>query len=187
MGDSPLCGQQFSPGPKAEHYRFRGGQHHPGRFTPTRVGTTSDPSSWPHRPAVHPHACGDNQATEKLPVTVIGSPPRVWGQLLKRSAAHLLSRFTPTRVGTTLDALAIVDGVPVHPHACGDNFSALTPPSSSSGSPPRVWGQHDNLVDHHNRIRFTPTRVGTTASAPSAPHTPAVHPHACGDDTGRKT
>ena len=50
------------------------------------------------------------------------------------------------------------------------------------GSPPRVWGQRagDEVCSH--RIRFTPTRVGTTGAPGEKRTAPAVHPHACGDN-----
>jgi len=52
------------------------------RFTPTRVGKTSD----------------DIVGTARIS----GSPPRVWGKLPPRSRGTTVSRFTPTRVGKTL-------------------------------------------------------------------------------------
>jgi len=52
----------------------------------------------------------------------------------------------------------------------------------SNGSPPRVWGRLENGCATEAILRFTPTRVGTTAvRLIGAFHTP-VHPHACGDD-----
>ncbi len=113
----------------------------------------------------------------------IGSPPRVWGQPIKPLTFFSLSRFTPTRVGTT-DLGGDGEGIiPVHPHACGDNTlegygfrlgDRFTPTRvgttpwpglrwrGHTGSPPRVWGQ----------------RAGRPARAPNCP----VHPHACGDN-----
>ena len=52
------------------------------RYTPTRVGKT-----W-----------------EAVPQNAqyIGTPPRVWGKLLKRSRTTWRYRYTPTRVGKTV-------------------------------------------------------------------------------------
>jgi len=71
------------------------------RFTPTRVGTTAPVRHRPVGCSVHPHACGDNAARVRRSLGRAGSPPRVWGQRLGRSARHRELRFTPTRVGTT--------------------------------------------------------------------------------------
>jgi hypothetical protein len=96
------------------------------RFTPTRVGTINDatqiagarhgspPRVWgrctgrqtrPFPPAVHPHACGDDDENSIQTHQVYGSPPRVWG----RCVVVILTR----------------KAVLVHPHACGDDTRIL--------------------------------------------------------------
>ena len=90
-------------------------------------------------------------------------------------------RFTPTRVGTTRNGVCPIVAKTVHPHACGDHVSPSTFRSTVAGSPPRVWGPPGLRSCSLPPSRFTPTRVGTTAAAPSRPARSAVHPHACGD------
>ena len=160
------------------------------RFTPTRVGTTtwsspprSKPSGSPPRVwgrrymllpipfglAVHPHACGDDGK--------------------RATSLFRMLRFTPTRVGTTAIRTHALREGPVHPHACGDDDGDGTAGGGPDGSPPRVWGRHTRAfksrmvlsvhphacgddgwgVDPQVRLdRFTPTRVGTTASPHSS-------------------
>src|SRR5690606_9864098 len=91
------------------------------RFTPTRVGTTHCTAAALPRTAVHPHACGDNDDREARLPALGGSPPRVWGQPQPHARIAILSRFTPTRVGTTSARHPTAPQCPVHPHACGDN------------------------------------------------------------------
>ena len=133
-----------------------------------------------------------------------GSPPRVWGKLNRDATLKLIQsvhphacgenslpdgfifssgRFTPTRVGKTLQA----------------NKVAL----KESCSPPRVWGKLSGLPGRAALCRFTPTRVGKTsvrwfAFVESRRFTPTrvgktcdlpyrkasstVHPHACGEN-----
>ncbi len=50
------------------------------------------------------------------------------------------------------------------------------------GSPPRAWGQLLQIIHIAASIRFTPTRVGTTESAPPPTEGVTVHPHARGDN-----
>src|SRR5690606_22855059 len=90
-------------------------------------------------------------------------------------------RFTPTRVGTTAMSAPVMMATTVHPHACGDHRVRLVSAGSVDGSPPRVWGPH--LVDRARvqRVRFTPTRVGTTTASCQWYASCSVHPHACGD------
>ncbi len=52
-----------------------------------------------------------------------------------------------------------------------------------NGSPPRTWGRWAHAGAAEPAHRFTPTHVGTIASAASVSATMAVHPHARGDDT----
>src|SRR5260221_279627 len=51
-----------------------------------------------------------------------------------------------------------------------------------AGSPPRAWGQLPLRLAHEGLLRFTPTRVGTTPIALNSNRSPAVHPHARGDN-----
>ena len=70
----------------------------------------------------------------------------------------------------------------VHPHACGDNVWRARSAAPNRGSPPRVWGQRQAPVARARRVRFTPTRVGTTLIGRRSDKPHSVHPHACGDN-----
>ena len=153
------------------------------RFTPTRVGTTAPAPARRYAPAVHPHACGDNIQHVNGNQSGSGSPPRVWGQLCAEFNTSGSQRFTPTRVGTTWPVFRWGSNGSVHPHACGDNTTMLSAIHPNTGSPPRVWGQHRSVPALFAVERFTPTRVGTTRSGTPSRCYPAVHPHACGDNT----
>ena len=176
---SPGCGSPPRVWGQPRHRR----RHYPcGRFTPTCVGTTRSGVSCAVPRAVHPHACGDNCGVRSLPARLRGSPPRVWGQRIANATRCQIARFTPTRVGTTLQGSGRFENVPVHPHACGDNLARSLFCSPSIGSPPRVWGQRSGRGSDRLRGRFTPTHVGTTSIATSATSPTSVHPHACGDN-----
>ncbi len=112
LGSPPrVWGQPLAPGNCGQSLRF----------TPTRVGTTLGQSGDCLFSPVHPHACGDNHRDRRILQNVSGSPPRVWGQLSTGNTFSLMTRFTPTRVGTTLPMCHISGNIAVHPHACGDN------------------------------------------------------------------
>jgi len=113
---------------------------------------------------------------------VIGSPPRVWGQRVTERRWAGEWRFTPTRVGTTVNAAQPDTVRPVHPHACGDNEIGEKITYEDGGSPPRVWGQRDGEPVRVGECRFTPTRVGTTGFSHGKTSAATVHPHACGDN-----
>ena len=137
------------------------------RFTPTRVGKTQhDHGGGPDGP-VHPHAGGENGRLQANEWALCGSPPRGWGKhplssphlrrcrftptrvgkTRGRVARSLPVRFTPTRVGKTNAAGLGANAYAVHPHAGGENLTAMTLSRTV--------------------LRFTPTRVGKTW--PTAP------------------
>ncbi len=174
------------------------------RFTPTRVGKTSVPLWWYGMFSVHPHAGGENLRRNSVRPTACGSPPRGWGKRTTSPSSGVQRVGSPPR-GWGKRALVRLRALSfsVHPHAGGENITARrlvwpyngSPPRGwgkraprcriwccNFGSPPRGWGKHTakELVLEH--IRFTPTRVGKTASCPATRPTCAVHPHAGGEN-----
>ena len=93
------------------------------RFTPTCVGTMCGPDRSAWAPAVHPHMRGDNRCEVDARRGNDGSPPHAWGQFSLQSALLLVSRFTPTCVGTMGGRCGPIVRRPVHPHMRGDNVN----------------------------------------------------------------
>ena len=148
---------------------------------PTRVGTRKTVSSCRNRKQDHPHACGDKEAIPPLPLPLLGSSPRVWGQAILKLELVLCARIIPTRVGTRLCRGELASTSRDHPHACGDKFRITGKGGSQQGSSPRVWGQDRAVYAYRRRRRIIPTRVGTRASKSLDCRTVWDHPHACGD------
>ena len=71
------------------------------RFTPTRVGITTNSPFTTCEYTVHPHTRGDHTCAGLTSLAIIGSPPHAWGSQTIHRATELESRFTPTRVGIT--------------------------------------------------------------------------------------
>ena len=72
------------------------------RSTPTRVGRTF--------------------GGVVLLLYLTGPPPRVWGERNLEAFSDDPARSTPTRVGRTRSTRPPIPLLPVHPHACGENF-----------------------------------------------------------------
>ena len=70
----------------------------------------------------------------------------------------------------------------VHPHGRGDNATTHRLRKTTSGSPPRAWGQSPSDAEIRAFLRFTPTGVGTICASHSAGTTYPVHPHGRGDN-----
>ena len=56
----------------------------------------------------------------------------------------------------------------------------------NGGSPPRLWGILEKLVDLLCLDRFTPTPVGNTIAQATRTKKTSVHPHACGEYAKRR-
>ncbi len=72
------------------------------RIIPTRMGTR--PPCIPRRknPRDHPHAYGDKRVRNSDSFALLGSSPRVWGQVVNRQRVLIKLRIIPTRMGTRL-------------------------------------------------------------------------------------
>ena len=154
---------------------------HSSRFTPTRVGTTRDRRAGHAPTAVHPHARGDDDAGRHdcgvLPVhphargdddvdasrrASTGSPPRAWGRR-RRSPLGSRSGSPPRAWGRRLTAVGIRATRGSPPRAWGRRLQLAARWALIAGSPPRAWGRLRQHEPHRGRLRFTPTRVGTTS------------------------
>ena len=133
------------------------------RIIPTRVGTSDTRTLCVKKFQDHPHACGDKSSFSEIFQFLLGSSPRVWGQVLNVVQVCHFMRIIPTRVGTRHFPTFRVYYRWDHPHACGDKDFDAALKAGVKGSSPRVWGQ-----DLHRSISCTaggiiPTRVGTSA------------------------
>ena len=73
----------------------------------------------------------------------------------------------------------------VHPHGRGDNATTHRLRKTTSGSPPRAWGQSQRRGAAGDAARFTPTGVGTIIIRRRSAEHGAVHPHGRGDNVVR--
>ena len=153
----------------------------PGRFIPTRVGNSSCPNRATTRWPVHPHACGEQAAVEAIADADNGSSPRVWGTGALTTGGAAAARFIPTRVGNSAAACDRRPGIPVHPHACGEQNWRRDHRCPEPGSSPRVWGTGPLRPETSCIGRFIPTRVGNSSRSRTGRTRPPVHPHACGE------
>ncbi len=71
------------------------------RIIPTRVGTRKSPLDKFERVKDHPHACGDKACSHEGYAILLGSSPRVWGQVAVFLFALVARGIIPTRVGTS--------------------------------------------------------------------------------------
>ncbi len=149
------------------------------------MGTTGRGTTGVTSPEVHPHSRGDNRNSLTIRVRPVGTPPLAWGQQPVRTQRHPKWRYTPTRVGTTIEQFQVHVFNLVHPHSRGDNASIPIRMRLSRGTPPLAWGQRVVRECLHRDIWYTPTRVGTTLEWAAHSGAESVHPHSRGDNVDR--
>ena len=113
---------------------------HTDRFIPTHVGNTGLQPRSRFTLTVHPHACGEHNASGGPVYPSPGSSPRMWGTQILIAKIAAKSRFIPTHVGNTFKGDESSCLTSVHPHACGEHILYFTFESTDTGSSPRMWG-----------------------------------------------
>ena len=71
-----------------------------GRIIPTRMGTRRFFKNRKSFEKDHPHAYGDKFIYNQLHSHILGSSPRVWGQVGDYVNISIITRIIPTRMGT---------------------------------------------------------------------------------------
>src|SRR5436190_960218 len=130
------------------------------RFTPAPAGNTRGLSLLLLRLAVHPRSCWE-YALPMLYILFRAVHPRACGEYRWIGPEGCLSsRFTPAPAGNTRRSRSAPVCVPVHPRACGEHISAMSSAFWLTGSPPRLRGTPECLLDRWNGQRFTPAPAG---------------------------
>ena len=151
------------------------------RFTPTRVGKSRSRFQVCLWQTVHPHTCGEIRCRWANGCGVVGSPPHVWGNRSLLGISKVRGRFTPTRVGKSVNSPSGLLVKTVHPHTCGEINCRRSSFNRTTGSPPHVWGNPTPKTATGPATRFTPTRVGKSLLHHAIARVPSVHPHTCGE------
>ena len=113
---------------------------HSIRFIPTRVGNRDRDRLGAWLASVHPHARGEQMVGRIQRSITTGSSPRAWGTASRLQLRSRCRRFIPTRVGNSFACASRGCGLPVHPHARGEQVHLARIVTPSIGSSPRAWG-----------------------------------------------
>ncbi len=152
------------------------------RTIPTRVGRTDRALAATIAITDHPHARGENMSACESLISFAGPSPRAWGEQPHSPQARRLSRTIPTRVGRTEGLSGMSASYSDHPHARGENPSALPLAQEVPGPSPRAWGELGDRLRFSLLKRTIPTRVGRTVVMKPATELRTDHPHARGEN-----
>ena len=158
-----------------------GGAAHGGGSIPARAGKPWTGMGPPHRPQVHPRACGEALLGCRPYAAAVGPSPRVRGSHRRRQGRHLVRRSIPARAGKPPCRRPRRGATGVHPRACGEAASGVDKGLIERGPSPRVRGsRRDDRRGHRDRGSI-PARAGKPERSAATSRPGRVHPRACGE------
>ena len=110
------------------------------RFIPACAGNSAPCATSPRRTAVHPRVCGELGDVWEMPLSELGSSPRVRGTRAQRLVLVVDCRFIPACAGNSSDRRHPAQRQPVHPRVCGELANNAVVDARVAGSSPRVRG-----------------------------------------------
>ena len=132
------------------------------RITPARAGNRNNSIHVCRDMEDHPRACGEQAKGEPEIAELRGSPPRVRGTVKLRRLKKKLIRITPARAGNSSCLCRCRSARRERPRACGEQFSVIFHRFPGQGSPPRVRGTGNDIINILGDDRITPARAGNS-------------------------
>ena len=151
-------------------------------ITPADAGKTVNPSSRRGMKWDHPRGCGENYRMRNGLSLERGSPPRMRGKRAQSRRNIGVRRITPADAGKTIELLNALNTTGDHPRGCGENFRTATARSTHAGSPPRMRGKRNIMMNTIRLIRITPADAGKTVLATATIAAIKDHPRGCGEN-----
>ena len=190
-----VCGEQASVGYLSDFVcgsspRVRGTgienliSKDPNRFIPACAGNSHRLVDRYNQQPVHPRVCGEQDSIRRVPLSLVGSSPRV------RGTAHFFwgstnwKRFIPACAGNSKGKTSCRASQSVHPRVCGEQSLSVSTTSSPFGSSPRVRGTGPSRSTISDSQRFIPACAGNRATRGDCRPPSPVHPRVCGEQDG---
>ena len=132
------------------------------RIIPAHAGQTTPCAKATGVSADHPRACGPNNASSMVTLSICGSSPRMRGKLGLSRMSMSSVRIIPAHAGQTAQSCRPRNRLSDHPRACGANSGVLRFTAGGAGSSPRMRGKRPCSVHRMIRARIIPAHAGQT-------------------------
>ena len=129
----------------------------------------------------HPRVCGEKFPSKLLSVVILGSPPRMRGKVLAGTGLCSLHGITPAYAGKRWLWLAHFRPEKDHPRVCGEKVCLRCCDPPVIGSPPRMRGKVEFLLDFTRQFRITPAYAGKRRHPAKTVCCCRDHPRMCGE------
>ena len=133
---------------------------HRSRITPACAGRRLLVSAHASSALDHPRVCGEKFEIVEEKHYIVGSPPRVRGEVTSKSDVVSNCRITPACAGRRLCIIAASRSTRDHPRVCGEKDYAETFERFRIGSPPRVRGEDGKPCRSRAPALITPACAG---------------------------
>ena len=136
------------------------------RITPACAGKSVPPPCCATSCTDHPRVCGEKAEGLAVPLSSLGSPPRVRGKESSQKAVNSATGITPACAGKRSAGARHTSAKQDHPRVCGEKRVSVRDSFVVLGSPPRVRGK-DVMYDYHAAPpRITPACAGKRTTEP---------------------
>ena len=158
-----------------------------GGIIPADAGSTGRLRPWQPSSQDHPRGCGEHASQVAMPLTVIGSSPRMRGAPYDDFDFGIVQGIIPADAGST-QPLAHTDlYAEDHPRGCGEHVVMGYGPNVSLGSSPRMRGARLKSPFVVITRRIIPADAGSTEQAKLKSAAVQDHPRGCGEHFSRST
>ena len=129
----------------------------------------------------HPRVCGEKRRLQHGGFQRRGSPPRMRGKAAITARRVPAARITPAYAGKSFFRLLVFHRPWDHPRVCGEKPGFPQVGEFVSGSPPRMRGKVEFLLDFTRQFRITPAYAGKRCSLMLSRILMRDHPRVCGE------
>ena len=110
--------------------------------------------------------CGEKNYVAVIWRGVVGSPPRVRGEVQTMFPSWAGDRITPACAGRSRRSPGLSSRGEDHPRVCGEKFATIESVEKCQGSPPRVRGEGLNIFCPLFLSGITPACAGRSIPPP---------------------
>ena len=108
----------------------------------------------------HPRVCGEKAFMAFCRNCAVGSPPRMRGKVCFLGCISVLTGITPAYAGKSGRYLQRGYGGKDHPRVCGEKLTTFDAGKLIPGSPPRMRGKAQQMIDAERETGITPAYAG---------------------------
>ena len=157
------------------------------RITPASAGKSTPTVGPAGRCRDHPRECGEKQRPGILAGSGRGSPPRVRGKGCRESIVNGNGGITPASAGKSGCINFRLCLLEDHPRGCGEKGLCCGWFITPWGSPPRVRGKDEKVLDDRADLRITPAGAGKSTKLTMPIWRHRDHPRGCGEKCVRNS